>query len=607
MEANYIGKARTSGLSITRPGILLLFIFFSSLLLSGCGNDEDTISAVRGVLDLRSLGSLSGEIVELKGEWAFFWDEFAEIDNLVSYPVAEAAEFMDLPSYWSPHRRGYAVYSLRILLPADRPEQLALKMSNVLENYSLYSDGVLLYTAGKPGKSSEDSVAESIPSLIPLRASGQWVDLVIQVSNWKDVVGGLSRKIHFGDYQSLKSYRERYLALDALILGAVLIIGIYHLAAFALTHLHRPNPPYFFLGLTFLLMALFIGSKDELIFVTLFPDFSAALRSAFIHTALISSISFFFCYIYFVFSELFPKIIFRLILIFSCLIWLLIVVTDRAFYTRFLIPFEIYNMALSLYIAVKLVCLFVRKKDAVVLAYLAGYLLLICGIIFGILDNILLVPAWSPAIVFFGFTLYQTVLQAHVTADYIRKINQLNTAFLEMEKETEKLYDLSYIDPLTSIANRRYLNDYMQKLWDRNSITEVQIGMIIIDIDYFKLYNDRYGHLSGDSCLVKVSTRLKELINRKGDFISRYGGEEFVAIFQNCPSAELCLIAERLRAGIEELGIEHLDSQCSVSVTVSAGVSEAVPERGSTWLRLFKTADDALYRAKEGGRNRVES
>jgi diguanylate cyclase (GGDEF)-like protein len=271
-----------------------------------------------------------------------------------------------------------------------------------------------------------------------------------------------------------------------------------------------------------------------------------------------------------------------------------------------LIPLEVFNIFVSVYVIHKLIRYFVKNKEVIVLAFLVSYLMLVGGVVFSMLDNMLVVPPWTPGVVFLGFTFFQTVLQAHTTASYIKSINQLNTAFIEMEKETEKLYDLSNIDPLTSIANRRFLNDYMQKLWERNTITKAQIGIIFVDIDYFKLYNDRYGHLAGDLCLEKVSTRFKELMNRKGDLIARYGGEEFVAVFQNCPQSELCRIAERLRDGIEELKIEHLDSQCSESVTVSAGAASEIPVKGSTWLSLFKKADDALYRAKQLGRNRID-
>jgi diguanylate cyclase (GGDEF)-like protein len=586
--------------------LLLLLIAIQLVLISGCRNEESVISAVEGVMDLSAPGSLNSSYVELKGEWGFFCDKFIESETPNTYSALEAEQYMNIPNYWSPYKRGTCVYSLRILLPPDHPDQLAVKMSNVLENYSLYADGALLFTAGKPGKRAEDSVAESLPALISLQAENDTLDLVIQVTNWKDVKGGLSRKIFFGDFQALKSYRERFLTLDALIIGAVMIMAIYHLAAYILTRISRHDPSYFFLGIAFLLIVLFIGSKNELLFKTICPDFSAGLRSIFIYSTLISSVPLFFCYIYFVFKELYSQILFKLVLIISCIVWLIIIFIDRSFYTHLLIPLEVFNIFVSVYVIHKLIRYFVKNKEVIVLAFLVSYLMLVGGVVFSMLDNMLVVPPWTPGVVFLGFTFFQTVLQAHTTASYIKSINQLNTAFIEMEKETEKLYDLSNIDPLTSIANRRFLNDYMQKLWERNTITKAQIGIIFVDIDYFKLYNDRYGHLAGDLCLEKVSTRFKELMNRKGDLIARYGGEEFVAVFQNCPQSELCRIAERLRDGIEELKIEHLDSQCSESVTVSAGAASEIPVKGSTWLSLFKKADDALYRAKQLGRNRID-
>lgn len=581
-------------------------VLFSILLFSGCRAEAPVTTAEKGVLDLSRPGSLTGSFVELQGEWGFTWDEFIGNSDPSVYSAAAASEYMDIPSYWSPYEKGAAIYSLRILLPPDKPDQLAIKLTNVLENYSLYADGKLLYTAGVPASSPEKSVADSVAALIPVQASGETLDIVIQVSNWKDLSGGLSRKIFFGEFQSIRSLRERFMVLDGLSLGAILIIAIYHLAAYMLTRFSKHDPSYLFLGIAFLMIALFIGSKDELLFKTLVPGFTAAIRSRFLYSALIISVPLFFCYIYFVFRKLFPDYIFKIVLIVSCAVWAVVIFTDRGIYTQLLIPMEIFNFIVSCYVVSKLFRYFYREKNFVIVAYLSGYLMLVCGVAFGILDNNLIVPPWSPEIVFLVFTLFQTILQAHNTAKYIKDINHLNNAFIEMEKETEKLYDLSNIDPLTSIANRRFLNEYMQKLWERNTITSTQIGMIVIDIDYFKLYNDRYGHLTGDECLEKVSTRFQELVNRKGDLVARYGGEEFVAVFQSCPLNELCRIAERMRNGIEALEMEHLDSNCSEFLTISAGAASTVPEKGTSWLSLFKLADEQLYKAKELGRNRVE-
>ena len=585
----------------------ILIVCCLVVLFTACREPVRTEYAVKGVLDLRESAIPEDSVLKLGGEWAFFWNEFAVEGKLADFDPLDAETFIGVPEYWDPHGRGFGIYSLRILLPEDSPDYLALKLTNVLENYSIYESGRLLYSAGRPAESASAARAESVAAVVPFKRSGDAVNLLIQVSNWNDPRGGLSREIYFGSFQNLRTQRERFLSFDAVILGAVLIIGIYHLAAFFLTISSRFSLTYLFLGFVFLFIALYIGCKDELLLKTLFGGFTSSLRSSFIYSTLILSVPLFFCYIYFVFSELFSRYFFRLVSVLSIGAWLLILFTKRSFYTELLVPFEIFNLSVSVYILVKLIRHFIRGREPVTLAFLAGYIMLVLGVSSAILDNLLLIPPWVPAAVFLLFTFFQTVLQAWTTSDYIRRLNRLNNAFIEMEKETEKLYDLSFQDPLTSLANRRFFNDYMQKLWDRNAITETETGMIMVDIDYFKRYNDRYGHLEGDNCLVEVAKRMKELIHRRGDFIARYGGEEFVAVFQSCSVDDLMKLAGKLCRGVEALGIEHLDSECSESVTVSVGVAWDVPREGSSWLNLFKTADEALYRAKAGGRNRVES
>jgi diguanylate cyclase (GGDEF)-like protein len=127
----------------------------------------------------------------------------------------------------------------------------------------------------------------------------------------------------------------------------------------------------------------------------------------------------------------------------------------------------------------------------------------------------------------------------------------------------------------------------------------------MIDVDFFKKYNDRYGHIAGDECLKKVASVLREGAQRAGDFAGRYGGEEFLAILPGLSTGEAVAWAERLRTAVEGACIPHEDSQTGC-VTVSIGVSSLTPTATGTMLELIRLADEALYRAKANGRNRVE-
>jgi diguanylate cyclase (GGDEF)-like protein len=133
------------------------------------------------------------------------------------------------------------------------------------------------------------------------------------------------------------------------------------------------------------------------------------------------------------------------------------------------------------------------------------------------------------------------------------------------------------------------------------------LSLIFLDIDFFKPYNDTYGHLAGDECLISVANSLKKTLHRPTDFLARYGGEEFVVILPETSEDGALKIAGDLRETVESMGMQHEASVVADHVTVSLGTATMIPSEGSALSDLIDAADKALYRAKEEGRNRVKS
>lgn len=169
----------------------------------------------------------------------------------------------------------------------------------------------------------------------------------------------------------------------------------------------------------------------------------------------------------------------------------------------------------------------------------------------------------------------------------------------------EKLQRLSVIDGLTGIGNRRLFDETLGNEWKRVIRDKFPISLILLDIDFFKLYNDSYGHQAGDTCLKQVATALDLCVQRPADLVARYGGEEFAVILPETTLEGASSLAESIRSSIESLKIEHNKSTVSPYVTVSIGVSTLVPERVASYEQLILNADKALYRAKEKGRNQI--
>jgi two-component system chemotaxis family response regulator WspR len=196
---------------------------------------------------------------------------------------------------------------------------------------------------------------------------------------------------------------------------------------------------------------------------------------------------------------------------------------------------------------------------------------------------------------------------------YITQLER-DEAFRALEESREKLAEanlalqkLSSLDGLTGIANRRSFDETLQKEWNRSIRGEKSIGLIMLDIDFFKLYNDHYGHQGGDDCLKRIAEGLDSAIHRETDLLARYGGEEFSTVLPDTDLNGAIKVAEEMRLTIKDLRIEHAKSKVTDIVSISIGVSAVIPLQGMNQEVLIAAADQALYKAKEEGRDMVKS
>ena len=196
---------------------------------------------------------------------------------------------------------------------------------------------------------------------------------------------------------------------------------------------------------------------------------------------------------------------------------------------------------------------------------------------------------------------------------YISQLER-DEAFRALEESREQLAEanrtlqkLSSLDGLTGIANRRSFDETLKREWKRAVRGDKPISLIMLDIDSFKLYNDYYGHQGGDDCLKKVAKGLTAAIHRGADFLARYGGEEFSAILPDTDLNGAVKVAEEMRQAVKSLQIEHANSKVDKFISISIGVAAVVPQQDSEADIIVAAADQALYKAKEEGRDRVKS
>jgi diguanylate cyclase (GGDEF)-like protein len=186
----------------------------------------------------------------------------------------------------------------------------------------------------------------------------------------------------------------------------------------------------------------------------------------------------------------------------------------------------------------------------------------------------------------------------------VRDITTRKQTELALKDANQKLEVLVNSDGLTKIANRRCFDARLNEEWKRLAREEQLLSIIIFDLDFFKFYNDFYGHLAGDDCLTQIAQTIHQTVDRAGDLVARYGGEEFVVLLPNTDLDGAISVAERMQQAIQDLAIPHQQSSVKPIVTISLGIASVQPTMEVQPNTLIDLADQALYRAKQQGRDR---
>ena len=190
------------------------------------------------------------------------------------------------------------------------------------------------------------------------------------------------------------------------------------------------------------------------------------------------------------------------------------------------------------------------------------------------------------------------------TRELDRKLVELEELQQQLEETNERLRLLSTTDGLTGLLNKRQFDTTFEEEWMRGIRSKSPLSLVLLDIDYFKAYNDTYGHAAGDDCLKKVAMALSDAAKRNADKVARVGGEEFAVLLPGTDSEGAQHVAEQLLEAVSDLAITHLGSSAADHITTSIGISTMVPDQGFVQRDLLEAADHGLYQAKEKGRNR---
>ena len=216
-------------------------------------------------------------------------------------------------------------------------------------------------------------------------------------------------------------------------------------------------------------------------------------------------------------------------------------------------------------------------------------------------------PKMTPFDYHFDFSIrmlvnYLLVLSSMIVIETSRKTKD---RIVEAQRKT--LETLSTTDELTKLHNRRSFWDYIDIVWKQNHRLHLPVAILMIDVDYFKRYNDSMGHLEGDKTLIAIAQCMRNQLRRDTDFIARFGGEEFICLLPYITKPDAVHFAHDLRQSVEKMKIPHPKSDCSQFITISVGVASFLPDDDNSYKLLLDEADKALYTAKQSGRNKVSA
>ncbi len=618
--------------------VLILFLLPFSGIAQAAGP-----KAVKGVLDLTEHDFSNS--LRLDGEWEFFANSFV---SPMSDVVAEDINYMRVPQAWNNHKYGdtvlpgemFATYRLTVIV--DQATDLALKIPRIFTAYKLFVNGDVIAEAGTIGTYRDASSPQYLPQVAFFDAVAGENEIIVHVSNFYTRSGGILESIVLGSETKILSQRTKAVATNILIFACLAFMGIYHLFIY---FFRREDLASLFFGLFCFLISVRTLLVGERYLIFLFPDFNweiAYKLATLMFTMGVPVIIYFFKTLY---PKYFHPIALRLILGFSVAYGVLTIFTPARIYLAVVFIYQLWTVAVMIYTYIALIrAVWNREK---------GSLLIFIGSLF--LVTILNDLAFSSTVMNDNAS---SILRAVVTKDNLSSVGQLAFTFiyslllakkfsdslskekemtqellelnanldniiydrtkellksneviseqkLELELANEKLSQLSLTDALTNLWNRRKYNEILDLEWRRCLRFSRPLSLMIIDIDYFKEYNDRYGHLSGDDILVLIAQTLQTAFSRSTDFAARYGGEEFVVLLSETEVDEALDIANRLHARFGGLHIPHAASPIGEYLSVSIGVATIIPTADTSAELLFNLADKAMYHAKSKGKNQV--
>ncbi len=534
-----------------------------------------------------------------------------------------------------PDRKGDHLW-LRIKLPEQEITEGYLFLKLVLEVFEVYVEDRLIYQFGNPGMNQKGNKYYGWPwHIIKLPANYKGKTVAFRIYSQHPKIGIIGKPIIAKKHYHINTIVTTQ--IDQFVLGFIfLFMGLFLIFQFLRDMESEIRAGYFSLGGFALLVGIFTISKAGSDLKQLFynsPLFWSYLEMISLYFLPIGLVSYL--------EKIFEKkkifsYLWKIHLSFAGISFVLVIANIISLSSSILYFLILFIVTITMIICLTIVAAIKGNTEAryfiIAITVLASLMIIDSLIAIGVINSHISFSHWGLFLFFItlAFILGRRYnIMNHQMQEYYHKLElankelyyynedletiiaqrtkELNDSMQKLALLNETLHQLSIIDGLTGIINRRHFDNLLKEEWRRHHREKQSLALIMIDIDHFKIFNDSYGHPKGDELLKKVSKTLKEIIKRPSDVIARYGGEEFVVILPKTDLTGAYNIAESMRLAVEKLTIEvnHKIKPCPV--TISLGVASIIPKNNEIAAVLISKADSALYKAKAAGRNQVKT
>lgn len=565
--------------------LIILFVLCMCLFFNMHKPRKCFIEAKEGRMNLLDWEFEKNRIVHLDGQWELYFNQLLEPDDLKNIKTEKYFYIPEkLETQLDGKTTGYMTLHLKVLVPDN--VVYGIRIESMLTASKLWINGVYQGGHGRVGKNIEEERAVYLPVYGYFTPIDGVVDIVIQTSSYREI-HPIIRAIDFGLKKQIMDIYTINVAVDAVIIGGLLIIQLTYLAIY---FLRRKEKSFLHFSILCFLIQLRCLILNERILVHIYPNMPYELLSK---MAAITYYLWIWVYVLFLkdkFKDFSNKIIY-LSGGFGVIFTAICLATDSIIYDRLGIFSEILLFFILVYI-LRFLMKKSRVKDRKGNISLFAFLILIITATNDILVN----NRISDNIYIFqiGMLVFAFLESYMLAINFSFGFNRLE----ELSIENQNIYEKSIRDSLTNLYNHKYIEQKLIDAIKRFREKKETFTVIMIDIDYFKAVNDRYGHPFGDEVLVALSNLLMKSL-RATDLVGRYGGEEFLIILPNTEIVEARKIAHRIRKNVENLSWECKKS----NITISVGLYE---NEVYTKKECMKLVDELLYLAKKNGRNRVE-